>query len=89
MFKKYALILSALTLFIASFNVSACDDKACESAYLAESQRHVENQIRRAEATKAERHAYSQNRHRRAYALYVHIHFMLYGSDMDEKPKEI
>ncbi|GAA0417278.1 hypothetical protein GCM10009133_27200 [Cocleimonas flava] len=89
MFKKYALILSVLTLFIASFNASACDDKACESAYLAETKRYVENQIRRAEATKAERHAYSKNRQRRAYALYVHIHFMLFGSDLDEKPNRI
>jgi len=89
MFKKYALFLSALTLFIASFNVSACDDKACESAYLAETQQYVENHIRRAEASKAERHAYSKNRQRRAYALYVHIHFMLFGSELAEKPNQI
>ncbi len=89
MFKKYALILSALTLCIASLNASACDDKACESAYLAETQQHVANHVRRAEASKAERHAYSKNRHRRAYALYVHIHLMLFGSDPSEKPNQI
>ena len=81
MFKKYALIFLALLLFTASYNASACDDKACESAYLAETQQHVANHIRRAEASKAERHAYSNNRHRRAYALYVHIHLMLFGSE--------
>ena len=89
MLKKYALFLSALTLFIASFNASACDDKACESAYLAETQQYVKNHIRRAEASKAERHAYSKNRQRRAYALYVHIHFMLFGSEQNEKPNQI
>ena len=81
MFNKYALIFSALLFFIASSNASACDDKACESAYLAETQQHVANHIRRAEASKAERHAYSMNRHRRAYALYVHIHLMIFGSE--------
>lgn len=84
MLKKYALILSAFMLFIAPLNATACDDKACESAYLAESKQHVENQIRRAEATKAERHAYSKNRKRRAYALYVHIHLVLFGFELRE-----
>ncbi len=84
MFKKYALIFSALVLFTTSFNASACDDKACESAYLAETQQHVANHIRRAGASKAERHAYSMNRHRRAYALYVHIHLMLLGSESSQ-----
>lgn len=89
MLTKYALFLSSLTLFIASFNASACDDKACESAYLAETQQYIENHIRRAEASKAERHAYAKNRQRQAYALYVHIHFMLFGSEQNEKPNQI
>lgn len=59
--------------FNLTFSASACDSKSCEAAYLAESQRHVENQIRRAESYRLERHAYSKNRERRAYAHYVHI----------------
>jgi len=58
----------------------ACDTKSCESAYLAETKQHIANQIRRANASKLERHAYSLNRERRAYALYVHIHMMLFGT---------
>jgi hypothetical protein len=57
-----------------STNVSACDDKACETAYIAETKQYTNNHIRLAEAYRVERHAYSKNRERRAYALYVHIH---------------
>ena len=77
MFNKIIVSCSLLFLLMFTSASNACDDKACESAYLAETQQHVANHIRRAEATKAERHAYSKNRHRRAYAL--HIHFMLFG----------
>ena len=68
-----------------SSNAFACDDKGCEKAYLAETKQHIANHIRRAEAYKAERHAYSKNRHRRAYALYVHIHLMIFGTDPENK----
>ena len=60
-----------------STSVFACDNKGCESAYLAETKQHIQNQIRRANASKAERHAHSQNRERRAYAEYVHKYFVL------------
>ncbi|HIH98202.1 MAG TPA: hypothetical protein HA346_04265 [Thermoplasmata archaeon] len=75
------LISSFFLLFsvMFSFNASACDTKSCEAAYLAETQQYVANHIRRAEAYKAERHAHSLNRERRAYALFVHMHFMLHG----------
>ncbi|MGK0272227.1 MAG: hypothetical protein ACI88H_002893 [Cocleimonas sp.] len=58
-------------------SVFACDNKGCESAYLAETQQHIANQIRRANAYKAERHAHSLNRERRAYAEFVHKYFVL------------
>ena len=70
-----------MALFSLSTNAIACDNKVCESAYLAETQKHIANRIRRAETFKAERHAYSKNRERRAYALYVHIHLMLFGAE--------
>ena len=72
------------TLLISS-SAFACDNKGCEKAYLAETKQHMANHIRRAEAYKAERHAYSKNRHRRAYALYVHIHLMIFGYEPNNK----
>lgn len=81
---SFTLVFSLLL----SFNASACDDKACESAYLAASQQYVANHIRRAEAERAERHAHSKNRERRAYALYVHIHLMLFGEMPADDHKE-
>jgi hypothetical protein len=80
LFNSFLLVLFLLVSMLITTSVFACDNKGCESAYLAETQQHVANHLRRAEAIKAERHAYSKNRHRRAYALYVHIHFMMFGS---------
>lgn len=60
-------------------NLLACDDKPCETAYLAETQQHMLNHLRHAEAYRVERHAYSKNRERHAYALYRHIHRGLFG----------
>jgi len=68
-----------------STSVFACDDKSCETAYLAETQQHIANQVRRANTYKTERHAYSKNRERRAYsknrerrayATFVRKHFI-------------
>ncbi len=67
-------------MFLFSPSISACDNKGCEKAYLAETQKHVDNHLRRAKAERAERIAHSKNRERRAYALYVHLHMMLMGS---------
>jgi len=76
-----AIFPSTILLFLVllSFNASACDDQSCEGAYLNETKQHIANHARRAEAYRAERHAYSMNRQRRAYALYRHIHLMLFG----------
>ena len=71
--------LSLIFSMLISFNASACDDKACESAYISATQKYVDNDKRRAEAYRIERHAYSKNRERRAYALYVHMHLMIFG----------
>lgn len=80
-------ILISFTLiasFFFSMNASACDDKACETAYLAATKQYVDNHIRQAKAIELERRAYSKNRERRAYALYVHLHFMLHGTDLSK-----
>lgn len=77
-------ILCSLVVFAAvlfSPYIYACDNNSCEKAYLAEAQKHVENHVRRANALRAERVAHSQNRERRAYARYVHMHFMLNGAN--------
>jgi len=46
---------------LTSTSVFACDDKSCGTAYLAETQQHIANQIRRANTYKTERHAHSKN----------------------------
>ncbi len=65
-------------------NASACGSKSCETAYLAATKQYVSNHIRKAKAIEMERRAYSKNRERRAYALYVHLHFMLHGTDISK-----
>jgi hypothetical protein len=79
MLRIFALSFTLIASLMFSMNASACDDKACETAYLAATKQYTENHIRQAEAYRAERHAHSKNRERRAYALYVHIHLMLFG----------
>ena len=74
---KFFLSLILLFSLLISNSVLACDNKVCESVYLAETKLIIANQIRRANALKVERHAYSLNRERRAYAEYVHKYFML------------
>ena len=64
--------------------VFACDDKSCETAYLAETKQHIANQIRRANASKIERHAYSQNRERRAYGEFVLKYFVLVKNSVSQ-----
>lgn len=71
--------LSLIVGMTISFSASACDDKACETAYISATQKYVENDKRHAEAYRLERHAHSKNRERRAYALYVHMHLMIFG----------
>jgi len=73
-----SLFLGMILLFslLITNSVFACDTKACESVYLAQTKQTIANQIRRANALKQERHAYSMNRERRAYAEYVHKYFV-------------
>ena len=84
-------ILASILLFslLISNSVFACENKHCENAYIAETKQEIVNQIRRANAEKSERHAYSMNRERRAYALlrekrayaeFVHKYFVLVKS---------
>lgn len=79
-FISFTLLFSLLI----STNASACDDKACETAYLSATERVVANHIRRANAYRVERLAHSKNRERRDYALYVHLHIMHSGRNHTE-----
>ena len=71
--------LSLILLFslLISNSVFACDNKGCESAYLAETKQTIANHVRRANTMMLERHAHSMNRERRAYAEFVHKYFVL------------
>ena len=79
MLHQIIVIISALPILLFSFSVEACDSKSCESAYLISTERYIANHQRRARTMRAERVAYSKNRERRDYALYVHKHFTLAG----------
>ena len=80
MLRKINFSTIAVIIVIAFSNsASACDDKACESAYLASTQQYVNNYKRRAESYRTERQAYAKIRENRAYALYVHMHLMIFG----------
>ncbi len=76
-----AISLALISSFFISATASACDDKPCEAAYIAETKEHIKNHVRQAETYKTERHQHSSNRERRAYALYVHHYFLKYGWD--------
>ncbi len=74
MLRILSLSFTLIATLIFSNYASACDDKACETAYIAATKQYTDNHIRHAKAHRIERHAYSKNRERRAYALYVHMH---------------
>jgi len=74
MLQMLALGFTLIASLLFSITASACDDKSCEAAYISATKQYVSNHIRQAEAYRSERHAYSKNRARRAYALYVHMH---------------
>ncbi|MCK5902648.1 MAG: hypothetical protein KAG28_05810 [Cocleimonas sp.] len=74
------ILISILTLplFFVASNVSACDDKSCEAAYIASSQQYVSNHQRHAKAVRNEHKIYISNverqlaaalNERRAHAL--------------------
>jgi len=81
MLRTTAVSIALLSSFFISTTASACDDKPCETAYIAETKEHIANHVRQAETYKTERHQHSSNRERRAYALYVHQYFMKHGWD--------
>ncbi len=68
--KTLAAIAFSIPLVIASHNALACDDKACEKAYLSATSQYVSNHGRQANT---EREAHALNRERRDYALHNHI----------------
>ena len=69
-----------------SLNASACDDKSCEKAYLAETLEHIANHVRRADSYRTERVAHALNRERHDYALYVHRHLIRIAQKFTEDP---
>ena len=68
-----ATIVLSIPLVIASQNSLACDDKACEKAYLSSTSQYVSNHGRQANTARTEREAHALNRERRDYALHNHI----------------
>ncbi len=85
MLRIFAISFTIFSSMMFSTSASACDDKACETAYLAATKQYTQNHIRQAEAYRIERHAHSKNRERRAYAHYVHMHMVLSGNNMTEE----
>ena len=71
---KLATIVLSIPLLIASNSALACDDKACEKAYLSSTTQYVSNHGRQANTARSEREAHALNRERRDYALQNHIH---------------
>lgn len=56
-----------------SANAVACDDKACEVAYLTSTQQYVANYERQAITERTEREAHAKNRERRDFAVVKHL----------------
>ena len=75
---KLTTIVLFIPLVIASHNALACDDKACEKAYLSSTPQYVSNYGRQAQSARAEREAHALNRERRDYALHKHLVRMKY-----------
>lgn len=85
-FKATLGIIFSVSIFASLFSSSAmaCDDKACETAYLASTQQYAYIQKTHAEMYRAERLAHAKNRERRAFALYMHIHQTRFGADANK-----
>ena len=71
--KLITLVLVAPILIIASSSAIACDDKACEKAYLSSTTQYIANDGRHAKSARSEREAHAKNRERRDYAVVNHI----------------
>ncbi|WP_299873063.1 hypothetical protein [uncultured Cocleimonas sp.] len=72
--KKLAAALLSIPFMIASQGALACDDKACERAYLSSTSQYVSNHGRQANTARTEREAHALNRERRDYAVQSHLH---------------
>jgi hypothetical protein len=72
-----ALTISIPLTLIASYAL-ACDDKACEEAYLSATSQYIDNHGRQAQTARTEREAHALNRERRDYAVQNHIHRVKY-----------
>lgn len=72
--KKLAAVVLSIPLMIASQGALACDDKACEKAYLSSTSQYISNQGRQANTARTEREAHALNRERRDYAVQSHLH---------------
>ena len=82
-------IINALSLLLPILMFSptsmACDDKACEVAYLSSTTQYVDNYYRRANTERTERWAYAKNRERRDYAVVNHLQRMRFNSALGNK----
>ena len=76
--KLALLTLTAPLLLAISSNAFACDDKACETAYLSATTQYIANHDRQAQTARTEREAYATNRERRDYAVVYHIQQVRY-----------
>ena len=82
--KRLALSILTPVIFITSVAV-ACDDKACEAAYLSSTSQYIDNYERQANTARAERWAYAKNRERRDYAVVSHLQRVRYHYSPDFK----
>ena len=71
---KLTTVVLSIPLVIASQNALACDDKACERAYLSSTSQYIPNHGRQANTARTEREAHALNRERRDYAVQSHLH---------------
>ncbi len=71
---KFKIAVLSIPLVIASQGALACDDKACETAYLSSTSQYISNHGRQANTARTEREAHALNRERRDYAVQSHLH---------------
>ena len=82
--KKIFALSALLPLIIISSATMACDDKACEAAYLSSTSQTIENHGRRANTARIERKAHAKNRERRDYAVVNHLQRVRYYMPSDK-----
>lgn len=67
---NYLKTLVFIGLISSTNSAFACDNKACENAYVAETQQYISNHVRLADAAQKERIAYAKVREAREIAAY-------------------